>query len=48
MLPTTISLNKYHDKRRHLEYIKITKFLKEENKDCQKEYKLPENYKHLQ
>ena len=31
MLPTSLILNKYHDRKRRLEYIRITKMLKEEN-----------------
>ena len=31
MLPTTTTLNKYHDKKRRLEYIRVTKMLREEN-----------------
>lgn len=31
MLPTTNILNKYHDKRRRLEYIRVTNMLREEN-----------------
>jgi hypothetical protein len=30
MLPTTHTLNKFHDKKRRIEYIRITKMLKEE------------------
>ena len=30
MLPQTKTLNKFHDKKRHIEYLKITKMLKEE------------------
>ena len=31
MLPTTNILNKYHDKKRRLEYIRVTKMLRDEN-----------------
>lgn len=30
MLPTTHTLNKYHDKKRRLDYIRITKMLQDE------------------
>lgn len=32
MLPITNTLNKYHDKKRRIEYVRITKLIKEENK----------------
>lgn len=32
MLPTTYSVNKYHDKKRRIEYAKITKMLQLEEK----------------
>lgn len=32
MLPITITLNKYHDKKRKIEYVRITKLIKEENR----------------
>ena len=30
MMPTTRTLNKYHDKKRRIEYIKITNMIKQE------------------
>jgi len=31
MLPTTNIVNKYHDNKRRIEYIRITRLIKEEN-----------------
>lgn len=31
MLPITQTLNKFHDKKRRIEYIRITKLINEEN-----------------
>jgi len=41
MLPTTTTLNKYHDKKRRIFYIQITKMLKE--KEGKKDTPPPSN-----
>ena len=46
MLPTTKSLNKYHDKKRRLEYIKITQMIKEEETRKNNGGELPKDFFH--
>ena len=37
MMPTTNIINKYHDKKRRIEYIRITRLIKEENDEDNKD-----------
>jgi hypothetical protein len=44
MLPTTICLNKFHDKKRKIQYLKITKMLKLEEKNEVLEKSIKDHY----
>lgn len=46
MLPTTHILNKFHDKKRRIEYVRITKMLKEEEEKKTGKPKNPNNNNH--